>query len=65
MYSVFNVTSSSDSGNIYGIEYCGEKLFLFGESEVSAIIAAAVLNDNSVEPCHAYDVIEDIFFNAR
>lgn len=64
MYSVFSESSSADSSDIYGIEHDGEKLFLLGDSEARVALAAALLNDNSVEPCHAYDIIEDIFFTA-
>lgn len=65
MYSIFSNSSSTDSGDIYGIEHDGERLFLFSDSKACAVLAAALLNDNSVEPCHAYDVIEDTFFTAR
>lgn len=64
MYSVFSESSSADSSDIYGIEHDGEKLFLLGDSKSCTALAVALLNDNSVEPCHAYDVIEDIFFTA-
>lgn len=63
MYSSFS-TDTEIGGKrltVYGIACNGEALFCFTESRRAAEEAAALLNENSVEPCHAAEIIEDNF----
>ena len=46
---------------VYGIAYNGEALICFTENRQAAEEAASLLNENSVEPCHATEIVEDSF----
>ena len=46
---------------VYGIAYNGEALICFTEDRQAAEEAASLLNENSVEPCHATEIVEDSF----
>lgn len=63
MYTSFS-TDAEIGGmrlTVYGIAYNGEALICFTEDRQAAEEAASLLNENSVEPCHATEIVEDSF----
>ena len=62
MYTSFS-TDAEIGGRrltVYGIAYNGEALICFTEDR-QAEEAASLFNENSVEPCHATEIVEDSF----
>ena len=60
MYTSFS-TDAEIGGRRLTVAYNGEALICFTEDRQAAEEAASLFNENSVEPCHATEIVEDSF----